>query len=196
MLPAESTHLDGPIISIRGALVGLGPLSRAHLPLFQRWMNDFDVRRTVSRVVRPLTWADQLAWYEEVTSDPHEIQFAIYELASVDVIGATGLHGVDHRNRTAEYGIFIAKPGARGRGYGSEVTRLMLDDAFTVRDLHSVWLQVFAFNLAGIRAYQNAGFREFGRRREGQLLGGTWHDIVYMDCQASEFTSSQAVRDG
>ncbi len=55
--------------------------------------------------------------------------------------------------------------------------------------LHSVMLTVAEFNLAGHRAYEKAGFREFGRRRQCRWLGGRLWDDVSMDCIAAEFTS-------
>lgn len=55
---------------------------------------------------------------------------------------------------------------ARGKGFGTETTSLMLDYAFTVLGLHSVGLAVAEFNAAGIRAYQKAEFQECGRWRE------------------------------
>ena len=64
----------------------------------------------------------------------------------------------------------------------------MLDYAFTALGLHSIMLTVYAFNLAGRRAYEKAGFREVGRRRQGHRLGGHHWDEIIMDCLASEFT--------
>ena len=43
---------------------------------------------------------------------------------------------------------------------------------------------------AGIRAYQKAGFKEFGRRRECRLIGGKLWDEIQMDCLSSEFEGS------
>ena len=64
--------------------------------------------------------------------------------------GNTGLHEVDYRNRTASFGILIGEPECRGKGYGTETTRLMLDYAFTALGLHNVMLIVFEFNAAGM----------------------------------------------
>jgi RimJ/RimL family protein N-acetyltransferase len=50
-------------------------------------------------------------------------------------------------------------------------------------------LTVFEYNLAGRRAYEKAGFREFGRRRQCRLMGGRLWDEVYMECLAMEFIS-------
>ncbi len=44
-------------------------------------------------------------------------------------------------------------------------------------------------NPAGIRAYQKAGFKEIGRRRECRMMGGKLWDEVHMDCLSSEFES-------
>jgi RimJ/RimL family protein N-acetyltransferase len=76
-----------------------------------------------------------------------------------------------------------------GRGYGTEVARLMLDYAFTALGLHNVQLRAYAFNQRGLGAYRRAGFKEFGRRREARRLGSRRYDIVHMDCLASEFES-------
>jgi len=50
-------------------------------------------------------------------------------------------------------------------------------------------LIVAEFNLAGRRAYQKAGFREFGRRRQCHFMGGRLWDDIYMECLATEFSS-------
>jgi RimJ/RimL family protein N-acetyltransferase len=81
-----------------------------------------------------------------------------------------------------------------GKGYGTETTTLMLDYGFTLLGLHNICLSVFSFNERGIRAYTRAGFREIGRRREAICLAGRAHDIVFMDCLASEFQSPALAR--
>jgi RimJ/RimL family protein N-acetyltransferase len=48
---------------------------------------------------------------------------------------------------------------------------------------------VAEYNLAGRRAYEKAGFREFGRRRQSDILNGVVYDEIYMDCIAAEFES-------
>jgi diamine N-acetyltransferase len=50
-------------------------------------------------------------------------------------------------------------------------------------------LRVYAHNTRGIRAYERAGFRVFGCRREAVRRGGALIDMVYMDCLATEFKS-------
>ena len=175
-----------PFVHFAGALVALGPLHR-HLP-YQEWLSDFAIART-NGSPRPLTHEQALAWYEQNTTSEREVWFAIYEVATGRPIGLTELSEIDTHNRRAEFGITIGEAECRGKGYGTEATRLMLDYAFMALSLHSVMLTVNAYNLAGLHAYQKAGFREFGRRRECRMMGGKLWDKIYMDCLATEFMS-------
>ncbi len=184
-----------PIINIVGERVALGPISRDHLPLYQRWFNDFGTLRTLDIVPHPLTMEGETAWYDRAaTSDASVAHFTIYEAASWRPIGTMHLRAIDYRNRTAAFGLMIGDPASRGKGYGTEATRLMLDYAFTALGLHSVMLTYYAFNLAGQRAYEKAGFRVFGRRHECHWMGGKLWDEIYMECLASEFESPVLAR--
>jgi RimJ/RimL family protein N-acetyltransferase len=179
---------ERPIVNIEGELVALGPLRRDLLPTYVRWINNFSTMRTLGFAAPgPMTLEQETTWYDGQAA--REPAFTIYERATWRPVGNTGLHAVDHRNGSAVFGIMIGEPDCRGKGYGTEVTRLMLDYAFTALGLHSVMLTCYEFNLAGQRAYAKAGFKEFGRRRQCRWMGGRLWDEVYMDCLASEFES-------
>lgn len=178
-----------PIVNVVGDRVALGPMRRDLLPLYQRWINDFGTARTLGAVPpRPTTLEAETEWYESV-SVAGSSTFTIYERHRWRPIGTTGLTGVDYRNRSAVFGILVGDSEARGKGYGTETTRLVLDYAFTALGLHSVMLTCFEFNLAGRHAYRNAGFQEIGRRRQCRWMGGRLWDEILMDCLAPEFES-------
>jgi RimJ/RimL family protein N-acetyltransferase len=179
-----------PIVNIVGKRIALGPARRDLLPTLTRWINDFSTLRTLGALpLGPTSFEAEERWYNAATGPNASPYFLIYEKATWRPIGGTGFHEVDHRNRTTTFGILIGEPDARGQGFGTEATRLMLDYAFTALGLHSVLLTVASYNHAGRRAYEKAGFRECGRRRECRQLAGTLHDDIYMDCLATEFTS-------
>ena len=180
---------ERPVLSIEGELVALGPLRRDLLPLYQRWLNDLDTTRTLDLPPQPMTIEKEQDWYEGQVKAEHDTTFTIYERETQRPIGNTGLHKIDHRNRTATYGIVIGEPDCRGKGYGTEATRLMLDFAFIALGLNNVMLMVFEYNPAGIKAYEKAGFKEIGRRRKSRMMGGKLWDDIYMDCLSSEFES-------
>ena len=179
------SDVTAPIVTVEGERVALGPLRRDLIPTYARWNGDFTVSRTIGVPV-PYTEEQVAADYARLVADETTHAFTCYERVSGRPIGNASWSGIDLRNRTAEYTIFIGVADCRGRGYGTEVTRLMLDYAFTTLGLHSVWLRVYDFNPGAVQAYTRAGFREFGRRRECKRLGQTLYDVIYMDCLAAD----------
>jgi len=180
-----------PIINITGEKTLLGPVQHDLLPLYLRWNNDFEVNRTRIFTWRPITHEATQAWYQRVSQEEGigSISFTIYERTTLQPIGLTYLFDIDYFSRTAEYGIVIGEKECWGKGYGTEVTTLMLDFGFTGLCLHHIRLRTLSFNTRGTRAYTRAGFRLVGRWREAHRFGGRAYDVILMDCLASEFSS-------
>lgn len=181
--------VNGPIVSLRGEKVALGPLDRTIIPLQTRWINDFPTTRTLGRDATPRTLEDHEQWYVRSTARETALRFCIYDLADMARVGTVGLFDIDRRNGTCELGVGIMEPSRRGRGLGTEAVVLITDYAIDGLGMHNVQLRVFAFNHAGIRAYENAGFREYGRRREAWQHNGQRWDVIFMDVIASEWGS-------
>ena len=175
-------------INIEGELVALGPLRRDLIPTYHRWHNDVATTRTYALPL-PTTLEQEEASFTGLTEARDMAFFTVYERAGWQAVGTTYLTDIDRRQRRAEFGVLIGEPTCRRKGYGSETASLMLDFAFTALGLHSVMLTVYEFNLAGRRAYEKAGFREIGRRRQSHWMGGQHWDEIYMDCLATEFIS-------
>lgn len=179
------------ILSIVGEKVALGPIRRDLIPLYQRWINDFAVLRTL-HIPRPSTFEEIQASYEaEVAAERLRkvVYFTIYDKATLRPIGRTDLGDINYRDRSASFGIEIGEAEYRGRGYGTEAIRLMLDYAFTGLGLHNIMLETWEYNLAGQGAYKKAGFREIGRRHQAKFMNGKLWDIVYMECLSTDFQS-------
>jgi RimJ/RimL family protein N-acetyltransferase len=183
--------IERPQVNVAGELVALGPLARVHLASYQSWMNDVATQGWAGFPPRPEPFSDErmAQWYEQVATDPERMFFTIYETVAWRAVGFCVLVDIDHRHGTAEFGLTIGDAVDRGKGYGTEAVRLLLDLAFTGLGLRNVQLRVYAFNQAALRAYQKAGFREIGRRRGAYFMGGQHWDVVYMDCLAAEFQS-------
>ena len=177
-----------PVLNVVGERVALGPLRRDLLPLYTRWINDLSAVRTLGAFL-PVTLEGETKWYDEWATSEKIVPFTVYARPELRPIGTASLFEVDHRSRSAEFGIFLGETDYRGKGYGMETTRLVLDYAFTVLGLHNVMLKVFDLNPAGKRAYEKAGFREFGRRRQSGRVGAELRDEIFMQCLSDGFES-------
>ncbi|HEY7356434.1 MAG TPA: GNAT family protein [Ktedonobacterales bacterium] len=181
-----------PVISMIGEKLALGPWSRDQVVLYHRWINDFAVLRTL-RIPWPSTLEEIEAAYDGWIAEERQrtaAYFSIYVRETLQPIGVVNLGNINYRESSADFGIEIGEAAYRGRGYGTEATRLILDYAFTALGLHSVALETWEYNLAARRAYAKAGFRETGRRRQAKFFAGKLWDIIYMDCLATEFGDS------
>jgi RimJ/RimL family protein N-acetyltransferase len=99
---------------------------------------------------------------------------------------------IDRRNgvgRLARVGI---APAERGRGYGSEMVRLVVERAFAEADIERIELNVFSFNTPAIRTYQKFGFVREGTRRSSVRVGDERWDTVMMGLLRHEFTTVAA----
>jgi RimJ/RimL family protein N-acetyltransferase len=179
-------------VIVPGERVYLGQVRRDLAPVYRRWLNSLQMSRTmgiISDQGLPMTDQDEEDWFESARSDKDAAMFGIYEKKSGLPVGNAGLTGIRSLHRSAEFGIGIGESWARGQGYGTEATRLVLDYGFTALGLHHIWLRCVAFNTAGIRAYEKAGFKQSGRLREGWQVGGRQYDVILMDILAREFES-------
>jgi diamine N-acetyltransferase len=179
------------ITNIIGERITLGPLEReTAIALQLRSRNDFHTQRTTSKSAPQPTPLESVEHsYDQHGADDRTVRFLIAERSTGAPIGTTSLHRVDHWNGTAMFGINIAVAEARGRGYGTDATRLTLDYAFTALGLHNITLGVASFNPAAIRAYEKAGFRTYGCRHQCWRMGATRYDEILMECLATEFDS-------
>jgi RimJ/RimL family protein N-acetyltransferase len=110
-----------PVLNIVGEQVALGPNSRDLMPLYQGWVNDFEVTRTLGLALRPTTRESEEARYKRVAKgSEQEVTLTIYERDALRPIGITRLHDIDLLHRTAEFVMFIGEKDCWGKGYGTE----------------------------------------------------------------------------
>src|SRR5579871_2039145 len=151
--------------NIVGQKVALGPLKRELLGLYQRFMNDWPAAMWLGRTPMPITAEAELAWFERLVKSETDVAFTVYEKATGKPIGNAGLHGIQPINRNAEYGIALLEKECRGKGYGTETTRLVVDYGFRQLGLHNIHLTCFDAQEAGLKAYARVGFKVIGRWR-------------------------------
>jgi RimJ/RimL family protein N-acetyltransferase len=162
-----------------GTKIYLRPLERTDAPVIAPWFNDPDVRRTVL-AYRPLNLRAEEELIDKLTQDEQVIVLGIVVPPADLLIGVTGLHHIDFKNRHAAFGIVIGDKAAWGKGYGTEATRLIVQHAFETVNLNRVWLHVYEFNERGIRTYERVGFQKEGVLRQETFREGRYWNTLLM----------------
>lgn len=176
---------------VSGERAALGMLRREHLPALASWFNDPEVRRGLAHRGVVNVEAEE-RWFEAMTEAggaprPETVAFAVHSAEDGELVGACSLEEIDHNFGRADFGIFIGR--RRGEGIGSDAARLVLDWAFHILGLRNVMLETYDFNDAAQRAYERAGFRVIGRRRDAVLALGRRCDVILMDATVDDFDS-------
>jgi diamine N-acetyltransferase len=177
---------------IEGERAALGTMRRDLAATYATWINRVEVKSGLKNLGL-LDRESEEAWMAETMQanaqlEPVAANFTIYDRSDGAPVGTCALDDINHRHRRAAFGILLGD--RRGQGIGTEATRLTLDWAFNVLGLANVMLEVYPWNAGAIRAYEKAGFKVVGRRRDALLHHGRRWDEIYMDAVASEFSGS------
>ncbi|HEY3243141.1 MAG TPA: GNAT family protein [Phycisphaerae bacterium] len=184
-----------PIVFLQGANIYFRPLELADFETCQRWINDLGTRQFLLNV-RPMNAEAERDFIQNLTKRDDGLAVGIVCRRDQRLIGSAGLHGISWTDRRAAFGILIGEPAYRGRGYGTEATKLMLKHAFETLNLNRVELDVYEFNVAGIRAYEKAGFTREGVLRAHHYGHGRYHDVYRYGILAREYFERVASGDG
>ena len=181
-----------PDFIVVGEKVALGPLRHDLAAAYARWMNQPEVRRGLDQM-GIATPQSQEKWVEENLEQGAKTRARggrVHDLRPHRL--RAGRHGRAARDppRPRERRVRHHLGERRGQGLGTEATRLVLDFAFNVLQLRNVLLETLEWNVAGLTAYERAGFRRIGVRRGARISRGRPTDLVLMDAVPQDFGAS------
>lgn len=170
---ADETPADDAAdrLILAGTLVHLREHVPANKSAFQRWYADPEIANLLRHDLEPLSAEHSASYFDSIIlplSHRHYC-YAIHEAESGRLVGTTALTDIVKRTtgrRSALFRIVIGEKDVWDRGYGTEATRLVVEEAFSTHDLTEVRLEVFRHNPRAITAYERVGFRVAGEHVE------------------------------
>jgi RimJ/RimL family protein N-acetyltransferase len=177
-----------PTPIIRSERVYLRPAERSDLETFVRWLADAEVTHNLA-VRSPISQAMEDKWFEQLVEKQgtDHYHFVICLIDGDRPIGATDLRDLDLDNGNAGFGIVIGEKAEWNKGYGTEALQAICDFGFGQLRLERIYLEVYAPNTAGQRAYQKAGFVVEGTLRNAHFADGTHVDALIMSLLRDEW---------
>lgn len=107
------------------------------------------------------------------------LALGVIDNASGELVGEVHLSNWDEGNRSCGFRTLLGAAG-RGRGLGTEATRLIVEHGLRTMGMHRISLEVYDFNPRARRVYEKVGFVYEGTGREALLFDGEWIDVHYM----------------
>jgi RimJ/RimL family protein N-acetyltransferase len=174
---------DQPVLT--GELVRLEPLTGAMLEDYLAGLADPQVNRLTATHAQ-FDRAQAAQWLASRPEQHDRADWAVLRRSDGAFLGEAVLNDFDPDNASVNYRVWLAGPEAYGKGYGTEVTRLVLDYALGTAGLHRVSLGVLDFNPRARRVYEKCGFQLEGRLREAVRWEGEWHDELVMSVLSTD----------
>lgn len=183
------TEMNDPLLVLVGNRVALGPLREELVPTYHRWEQQLGVLAGLGHTTPETLESRRTTYGLASQSGDQGAYFTVYATngETWQPIGLSTLH-IEARKQVADYVILLGE--RRGEGLGTEATKLTLDWAFNVVGLRNVKLEVKEPNKAAIRAYEKAGFKIVGVRRNGARWLGQQCNEIIMDAVPGDFTDS------
>lgn len=175
----------------KGELVRLSAMNAEEISkAFSRWGRDSEFKRFLDSGVANMASHTAInRWLEkELEEQPvNQHWFSIRKLDDDMLLGDIDLYVYNWSGRDAFVGLGIGERDFWGKGYGTDVMKVILRYAFTEINLKRVTLNVFEYNPRAIRSYEKAGFRHEGQMRQVLNKEGRRWDMPFMGILREEW---------
>lgn len=169
--------------TLTGSLVELRPFNDEATSAMVEILKDPEVLvktgsvHTMEQAEEEHSFSEAQHWYETRNQQKNRLDLAIFCKDTQQYVGEVVFNEYDPRNKSVNYRIAIGE-GGRGRGLGTEATRLMVDYGFEKLGLNRISLEVYDFNKRARYVYSSCGFVTEGRLRETLYYNGIFHDSI------------------
>ncbi len=155
------------------------------------WYSDKEVTQFLSRGTLPPLPALLKNDFDQLKQQNSEIQFAIMDKKTHQIIGLVGLHSINWLSRHAEFRILIGEKKFWGKGYGAQACELCVAYGFEALNMNKIWLGVNTENQKAFESYRRAGFKPEGVLRQELFKNGRYFDIARMSLLISEYKKTK-----
>jgi len=180
---------------LTGDRVVLRPVTAADADGIWEIVQDPEVVRFTFEPSTELTPERLRSWYGSRTDAPDRLDLAVTDPGTGELLGEVVLYEWDPAARSCTFRTLIG-PRGRGRGVGTEATRLIVGHGFDQLGLHRIELEVYGHNHRARRVYEKVGFVVEGVRREASLRDGEWVDAILMGLLDHEWAALNGPANG
>ena len=118
--------------------------------------------------------------WEQNTKKEIEYRFGIFKTTEDILIGTIGLFQVIRGPRESALLGYSLDQKHNGKGYTTEATKLVVNYAFEILNLHRIEAGVMPDNIGSIRVLEKAGFHKEGVAKKNVKINGSWEDHLIL----------------
>lgn len=149
-------------------------------------INDPDTEMMLGGSSWPVSQAEQLKWFENQERSRDVLRCIVALQEDGKAVGTIILSDIDQKNATGHIHIKMLKNGGRGKGYGTDAVRTLVEYAFDELRLNCVYANILVYNEASIRLFEHCGFQRDGVLRQRIYKKGNFVDLLSYSRLASD----------
>lgn len=168
---------------MQGKLVKMRALEPEDVTLLYQWENDEEVW-TISNTLKPFSKYTLKQFVAASSADIYESRqwrLMVDDLATQKTVGVVDVFEFDPLHSRAGVGVLIQKE-FRNRGFAEESLLLVRDYLFQRLNLHQIYCNVMAENIASLSLFQKIGFEIAGLKKDWIYTKEGWKDEYILQC--------------
>lgn len=176
---------------ISGKNLYLNKIQKEDIEFLYPWFADSNFLKYYDYVKpNPLSKEEVDEIFLEYEKKKSEI-FVIKNLSNDKIIGIAGIDDIIKDNEVGTLFIGFGEKKERGKGYGKETIKLLLNYGFNELNLYRIQLNVLEFNTHAIHLYERFGFKKEGAFREFVLRDGNRYDLLLYGLLKNEWECAE-----
>ena len=162
---------------LEGKSVYLRPAEMSDLDLFVELKADFSSLEMLATKLSPISPDAVNIWLKKSSESFEPTKFTILDKDSSEKVGYIGFENINFVEGHSGFGFFI-RSSFRGKGFGSEALRLILEYGFLHLRLRRIYTEILETNRASQAVVKKLGFIEEGRLRKQAFRNGLCFDLL------------------
>ena len=175
--------------------ISLSTSDEINFKKYKSWINNRTTIGFLETGHFPRSESELKNYIEEINQSDHSVIFAVIEKETGKYIGNAKVGPIDWINRRAEFGRMIGEESARGKGYGKEITALLMKYAFKILNLNKLTAGAISNNYASIKSNKKSGLNIEGEFKEHVYNNGHYMDVVKMAITRKQYLKEFKIED-
>ncbi len=162
---------------IKGQDIVLRAIEPEDAEMLLNLINDPETEYMLGGWSFPVSVSNQLKWINTLNDDRGVLRCIIEAKQSSKAIGTAILKDIDYKNGNASIHIKICGSDYRGKGYGSQAIKAIINYGFNELRLHCIYAQINEDNVVSLKVFKKCGFTLEGKLKDRLHKNGNYLSV-------------------
>lgn len=166
-------------MNIFGKDIILRAISMKDTQLLLELINDPDTEKMLGGESFPVSFEGQEKWIDSQIGRADILRCIIAKKDAEEVgLGTVILSDIDRKNGIAQVHIKMDRKNGRGKGYGTDAVKAIVNYAFNEMRLNCIYAEILEYNTPSRKLFEKCGFKPEGTLRSRVYKNGEYVNVL------------------